>query len=637
MVSEGGNDRRGVVIGTAGHVDHGKTALVRALTGVETDRWLEERQRGLTIDLGFARLDLAPEIETGIIDVPGHEDFLKNMLAGATGMDVLLLVVAADEGPMPQTLEHLAIASLLHVRRGVVALTKSDRVDEEWLDLATETTRDLLDEDPDRASWEIVAVSAATGEGIESLRDALRRAVHGLRARGDDDRFRLPIDRSFSIRGTGTVVTGTVWSGALAVGDTVRVFPGGHSARVRALQVHEDPRPRVTAGRRCAVALVGVASSAVERGSVLLDPAEWEPSQRLGVRVRALGGRDRPLHHGQRLRVYLGTREVMARLQTADRQPVAPGTAAWGVLALEAPLIARTRDRAIIRFYSPVTTIGGVRVAEPDPPRDWVSRTDAWEAVLDGAPADALSATVALEGLRGLPIPAASIRLGRRHATLADVAEKAGCVRIGERWFAPGATARAMAAVEERVALLHDADRRAPAVSKEAVRSALARQCDPDLAETAVRRLLVEGRLVESGPRLALPDHLPRLTPGEEEARGRLAAAIGAAGLQPPLVTELERTLRLSRPVLDDLLRLLQESGTTRAVTPELHVSVTALERMEARVRDLLADGAPASPARFKEAFGLSRKYLIPLLEYLDGEGVTRRSVEGRVLCRPPT
>lgn len=632
---EGVSDRRGIVIGTAGHVDHGKTALVRMLTGVETDRWLEERKRGLTIDLGFARLDLDPDLETGIVDVPGHEDFLKNMLAGATGIDVLLLIVAADEGPMPQTHEHLAIARLLNIRRGVVALTKSDRVDGEWLDLAHETTRELLDEDSARVSWEIVPVSALTGDGIEPLREALRRSTAGIRARSVDDRFRLPVDRSFSIRGTGTVVTGTVWSGSIGVGDTVSVFPGGNSARVRALQVHEDPRPRVTAGRRCAVALVGVAPASVERGSVLFDPSEWTSSERLGVRVRALGSRDRPLLHGQRLRVYLGTREVMARLQTVDRRPVAPGATAWAVLALEAPLLARTRDRAILRFYSPVTTIGGIRVAELNPPPGWPARTESWGPILDGAAEEAIAAAVALRGLRGLPVATSSILLGRRDSTLETAAEEAGCVRIGGRWFAADAVAEAMEAVEESVARLHAADRRAPGVSKEAVRSAMAAVCDLELAETAVRRLLADRRLVESGPRLALPGHAPRLTEREEEGRAQLARTIEAAGLQPPLVTELGRSLRLDRAVLDDLLRLLQESGVTKAVTPELHVAASALETMEARVRDLLADGAPAPPARFKETFGLSRKYLIPLLEYLDREGVTRRTTEGRTLVQP--
>ncbi|WP_419948578.1 selenocysteine-specific translation elongation factor [Candidatus Palauibacter sp.] len=627
------SDRRGIVIGTAGHVDHGKTALVRALTGVETDRWLEERRRGLTIDLGFARLELDPALETGIVDVPGHEDFLKNMLAGATGIDVLLLVVAADEGPMPQTLEHLAIARLLDVRRGIVALTKSDRVDAEWLELAAETTRELLAEDPVRASWEIVPVSSVTGEGIETLRDTLRSLVAGIRTRNEDDLFRLPVDRSFSIRGTGTVVTGTVWSGCVRAGDSVRVYPGDAQARVRGLQVHEDPRPLVAAGRRCAVALVGVSADAVERGSVLVDDSAWPPSDRLGVRLRALASRDRPLTHGQRLRVYLGTREVMARLHTAGRKPIPPGQTAWAVLELESPLLARARDRAIVRFYSPVTTIGGVRIAELDPPTGWTARTAAWRHVLDGSAPEALAEAVALEGLLGLPAVTAPVRLGRPARVIEAAAVEAGCVRIGARWFSDGAAAGAMRLVERAVTRLHGADRRAAGVSKEAVRSALAGACDPELAETAVRSLLAERRLVENGPRLALPGHGPRLTGEEEVARNRLVELISDAGLQPPLVTDLGKALRLARPVLDDLLRLLQEAGETRAVTPELHVSVVALDALEARVRDILDDGAPAAPTRFKEVFGLSRKYLIPLLEYLDREGVTRRTAEGRVLA----
>ena len=626
-------DRRGVVIGTAGHVDHGKTSLVRALTGIDTDRWAEERRRGLTIDLGFARLDLEDELETGIVDVPGHEDFLKNMLAGATGIDVLLLVVAADEGPMPQTREHLAIARLLNVRRGVVALTKSDRVDAEWLELAEETTRDLLAEDPVLSSWGIVPVSSRTGDGIDALRDALRVLVGGIRTRNDDDLFRLPVDRSFSIRGTGTVVTGTVWSGRVRVGGTLRAFPGDVPARVRGLQVHDEARLSVAAGRRCAIALVGVSPDAVGRGSVLTDSAEWRPSDRLGVRVRALAGRDRPLLHGQRLRVYLATREVMARLYTAARTPVVPGASAWAVLALESPLLARAGDRAVLRFYSPVATVGGARIAELDPSADWSPRTAAWREVLDGDAAAALRAAVAVEGLFGLPAATARVRLGRPAASLEAAAEDADCVRVGARWFSTRAAAEAMRAVERALAKLHAADRRAAGVSKEAVRSALADVCDGELAETALRSLLAEHRLVENGPRLALPGHRPRLTDAEQAAHDRLAAMIADAGLQPPLVTELGHALRLDRRVLDDLLRLLREAGATRAVTPELHVSVAALDALETRVRELLADDAPAPPTRFKEVFALSRKYLIPLLEYLDREGVTRRTPEGRVLA----
>ncbi|MGH7539619.1 MAG: selenocysteine-specific translation elongation factor, partial [Gemmatimonadota bacterium] len=351
------SEPRGHVIGTAGHVDHGKTSLVRALTGVDTDRWKEERDRGLTIDLGFARLVLNGEVEVGVVDVPGHEDFLKNMLAGATGVDLLLLVVAADEGPMPQTWEHLAIAGLLGVERGVVALSKADRVDPEWLELARAATRDLLATLPGGDGWPIVPVSAVSGEGLDALREALRAEVASAPARSTDDLFRLPVDRGFSIHGTGTVVTGTVWSGRVSEGDALRLLPGDRAVRVRALQVHGEGRTCVPAGRRCALALVGADPGDAPRGSVLVGDPAWHEVDRLGVCLRVLRRPGRSIEHGQRVRVYHGTREAMARVYLAAQEALPPGGEAWAVVALESPLVARVGDRFIVRFYSPVTTI----------------------------------------------------------------------------------------------------------------------------------------------------------------------------------------------------------------------------------------------------------------------------------------
>ncbi len=626
------SERRGIVIGTAGHVDHGKTSLVRALTGVETDRWREERERGLTIDIGFAPLALDDSHEVGMVDVPGHEDFLKNMLAGATGIDVLLLVVAADEGPMPQTREHLAIAEMLNVRLGVVALTKTDNVDEEWLELAQDTTRELLDATPGRKTWPIVPVSAKTGEGMEELRAVLRESLTRVDARRGDDVFRLPVDRVFSIHGTGTVVTGTVWSGAVEVGETLRVFPGESSVRIRGLQVHDETRSKVTAGRRCAFALVGVSPSDVARGSVLVSDPAWRESHRLGVRLSSLGASARSIEHGQRVRVYLGTREVMARVLTPRRTDHAPGEVGWAVLDLEAPLVARAKDRAILRFYSPVHTIGGIEVAEHDPPRFWDDRTPRWGEILDGSAADAFRAATELAGLSGLPADVVPLALGRPASEIDASAGEAGVRRIGSRWFSVAAGDDAVTAVEAAMSRLHLADRRAAAISKEAVRSALDGVCALELVELAIESLLARGVLVEDGPRLARADHAPELTKGELEAQSRLEAAIVDGGLQPPTVGDLAKTLGLARPVLDDLLRLLQEGGVTRAVTPEIHVSARALDDMTEQVRELLADQSAAPPTVFKTAFRLSRKYLIPLLEYLDREGVTRRTAEGRVL-----
>ena len=623
---------RGVVVGTAGHVDHGKTALVRALTGVETDRWREERERGLTIDIGFARLPLADDLEVGVIDVPGHEDFLKNMLAGATGIDVVLLVVAADEGAMPQTLEHLAIADLLDVGHGVVALTKRDRVEPDWLELVRETTRELLSEGSQERDWPIVSVSATTGEGLEDLRDALRIVVDRVEGRAEEDLFRLPVDRAFSVHGTGTVVTGTVWSGSIERGQRVRLLPESLDARVRGLEVHGEARDRVGPGRRCAVALVGPATSSARRGSTLVRDDAWRPADRLGVRLDVLSRPGRPIEHGQRVRVYLGTREVMAQARLPGRATLAPGTAGWGVLALEQPLVARARDRAIVRFYSPVTTIGGARIAEIDPPGSWERRLNAWGEILSQDTSSAFDAVVGLAGTRGLPVAAAPLAVGRPAARIVDAARDRGALRIEDAWFSARAAERAAERIESALADLHGADRRAAGVSKEAVRSALSDGMASALLERTLNELIEQGRILESGPRVALPGHRPELTPEEAEAKDRLEREIVSAGLTPPLLSELARSLRIARPVLDDLLRLLREEGAIRAVTPELHVSAEALDAMEVRVRQLLADAEPAAPTVFKEAFDLSRKYLIPLLEHLDREGVTRRTGEGRTL-----
>ncbi|MCG8468966.1 MAG: selenocysteine-specific translation elongation factor [Gemmatimonadetes bacterium] len=627
------SEKRGVVIGTAGHVDHGKTSLVRALTGVETDRWREERERGLTIDIGFAPLDLDDDVEIGVVDVPGHEDFLKNMLAGATGIDALLLVIAADEGPMPQTREHLAIARLLDVDRGVVALTKVDNVEEEWLELAMEATRELLAETPATAEWSVVPVSAKTGAGLEALRVALGDAIGSARSKRVEDLFRLPVDRAFSIRGTGTVVTGTVWSGSVTTGDTVRVYPGDRAARVRGLQVHDQTRSAVAAGRRCALALVGLAADEVTRGSVIVKESGWRETSRLGVRLAALAGTPRMIEHGQRVRVYVGTREAMARVGTVGREPQAPGTEAWALLDLETPMVVRVGDRAILRFYSPVRTIGGARIAELDPPARWTERGSAWRDILSGDPVRAIEASVSLGGLRGIPSGDLPLTSGRALNEIASIGD-ADVERIGARWFPRSAAREAGEAVVAAMEQLHAADRRAAGVSKEALRSALGETCAPELVERAIGEALDHGVVIENGPRLSLPGHRPELTESEVAARDALVETIRGAGLQPPTVGELAKRHRLARPVLDDLLRLLQDDATTRAVTPELHVSVDALDELATRVGVLLADGRPAAPIAFKDEFGLSRKYLIPLLEYLDREGVTRRTGEGRVLVR---
>lgn len=626
---------KGIVVGTAGHVDHGKTSLVRALTGVDTDRWKEEKERGLTIDIGFARLSLGTGIEAGVVDVPGHEDFLKNMLAGATGIDLLLLVVAADEGPMPQTFEHLSIAKLLGVNRGVVALTKADRVDEDWLDLAREATRDALRRTLGHGEWPILPVSSTTGEGMVGLREALKGAAGDAKERPVDDLFRLPIDRSFSVRGTGTVVTGTVWSGEVRTGEEVLLWPLGRRARVRGLQVHGEARRAVGAGRRCAMALVGVQAQRVPRGTVAVRDEVWEECRRLGVRIEVLAGAGRPVDHERRLRVYLGTKEVMARVLLPEGGELEPGRRGWALLWLEEALVARVKDRFVLRFYSPVCTLGGGQVAQLQPGRGWRQSLAEWKRILDGSPEEALVAAVGLHGGRGVETPRMPLVTGLPSEEVAGLLgrEVSGLLRVKDRWFTSRRAEEAAEFLEGELRRLHRQRRRVAAVSLGALKEVGKRRFADELVDHVLARMAEAGRVEIHGPGARLPDHRPALTDEERRQQERLLESIRAGGAEPETLSDLERTLRMERDLLQDLLLLLQEEGKIVALTPEIYLQAALAEELAARARELLARERVAAPGVFKEAFGVSRKYLIPILEYLDRRGVTRRTGEGRELA----
>src|SRR5881396_248843 len=357
---------RRFVIGTAGHIDHGKTALVKALTGVDTDRWEEEKRRGITIDLGFAPLPLDDAIQASVVDVPGHEGFVRNMLAGATGIDVALLVIAADEGLMPQTEEHLAIVELLGVRRGIPVITKRDLADSEWLALVRSEVSARLS--ASRVRWEeSIATSVVTGEGLDDLRAALRRLAGDLAERRADDLFRLPIDRVFAVAGAGTVVTGSTWSGSVAVGDAVRLLPLDREVRVRSIEVHGQADDRAAPGRRTALALVGVDKEELARGDVAVTGEGWAATTLLDVAVELLPAAKKPLVSRTRVRVHLGTAEVLAR--AVQTRAIGPGEQGLARFILERRLVARGGDRFVLRSFSPVTTIGGGVVLDPSPPR----------------------------------------------------------------------------------------------------------------------------------------------------------------------------------------------------------------------------------------------------------------------------
>lgn len=624
---------RTFVLGTAGHVDHGKTTLIRALTGVDTDRFREEKERGLTIDIGFAHLEVGGA-QLGIVDVPGHRDFLGNMLTGTTGLDTVLLVVSAAEGPMPQTIEHLQIAALLGIGDGVVALTNVDRVESEFADLAEDAVREELGSAMGHDDWPIVRVDAVRGAGVDELRGELEALVGRLEPPPPDPVFRLPVDRSFSVAGTGTVVTGTAWTGGVEIGDRLRVLPAGRDVRVRSLQSHGEELRRLEARRRCAAGLVGVTVDEVGRGDTLVSPGAWRPVRRVGVSFRMLERGRRIIEHGTRLRAWLGTREVMARIELPDRGAAPPGDHGYAVLDAESPLVTRAGDRLILRFYSPVELLGGARVAELDPPRVWEDRTDDWAAVPGTDPEASFAAAVRLAGGRGID------RDGLRLATPHQVPEDpdaavpgatAGVRRIGDRWFDPARVdeleLRFVAWLERQ----HEAAPRTPALPLESLRAA-ADEGDADaLVEAAIDRLRSAGRVVIDGPEVRLTGHEIELSGRETELRDALLLEIRGGGLMPPDPAELAERLGADRGLVNDLLRLLVEGGRIVQVTPELYVTADAEATLRRTALDVLDATETARPTEFREALGVTRRYLIPLLEYLDGVGWTRRTGDGRI------
>ncbi|MGK7311078.1 MAG: selenocysteine-specific translation elongation factor [Candidatus Longimicrobiales bacterium M2_2A_002] len=620
------------IVGTAGHIDHGKTALIGALTGEHTDRLPEEQERGISIDLGFSHLD-TDRGTIGVIDVPGHEDFIRNMLAGATGIDVLLLVVAADEGVMPQTREHTAIADLLGVHRAVVALTKTDLVDDEWLGLVHDDIADFLADSP-FAGAPVIPTSTADGTGIEAVRGALEEVFDSRRGR-PDDLFRMPVDRTFTVRGTGTVVTGTVWSGRLARDSTVRILPGGLDVRVRGLQVHGGSVDAVEAGQRAAIALAGVDRDAVPRGSTVVTHPGWDETTRLTTSLRVLPGVRWSIEPWQRLRVHLATAEVMARAVLLDADRLDPGRQGLIQLRLETPLVARAGDRFVVRSYSPVTTIGGGVVLEPIPPKRTAVGADDLErlAALPGDDATAaVEAVLAEAGGAGIRRDRLPVDTGAAPPEVDRALAGPGAVEVGDRAFAARAVTDARERLLAAVDRYHQSTPTRPGIDPAALRQAAAADAADELVEHALDALLEDAELVTRRGRVARADFHVTLTPEQRALRDRLLEAVRAGGVAPPRLDELVGELDASPSLLEDLVELLEAEGTLVRIEHDLHIHADPLAGAVRRVRERLGGRTGLSPGEFRDVLEVSRRHLIPLLEYFDRTGVTAREADGRAV-----
>jgi selenocysteine-specific elongation factor len=624
---------RSLIVGTAGHIDHGKSALVRALTGTDPDRLKEEKERGITIDLGFAHMDVGPDRVVSFIDVPGHERFVRNMLAGAHGIDAVLLVIAADESVMPQTREHFHICRLLGIERGLVVLTKCDLADEEVQGLAEVEARELvsgsfLDAAP------ILRVSTVTGQGLDGLRSALASLAAVPPPRPALGLLRLPLDRAFTLRGFGTVVTGTLVSGTLVLGEEVELLPSGRRARVRGLQVHGSAVARVEAGNRAAVNLAGLDVADLHRGDVLARPGTLRPSSILDAELTLLPG-ERPLKDQARVRVHVMSGEYLARVRVLDGSNVAPGATAPVQLRLERPAVAGRGDPLIVRSYSPAMTIAGALVVDPLAPKK--RRRDAAPRASGRSLAgtDAIRAAVALveeAGPEGIDAPRLAARVTAPLDTLmAGLAAQPSVVALGKEpaWLLSRKAMEAMARSARDVLARYHADQPLKAaMPREELRNRVFAAAPPGAFDRALADMTLAGELRTLADGVALARHAVRLSPEEEAARGSLIDAARAAGLEG-----LSRggPVRLEPRLLERVSRVLVAEGVLRRVGDAL-VSGEALDALKAEVRRRWASGTRLDVGEFKDLTGLSRKYVIPLLEYLDREKITRRSGADRVV-----
>jgi selenocysteine-specific elongation factor len=606
-----------VILGTAGHIDHGKTALVRALTGVDTDRLPEEKRRGITIELGFAPLVL-PGIGTiGVVDVPGHEAFVRTMVAGATGVDLALVVVAADEGIMPQTREHLAILELLGVRRGVVALTKADLVDDEWLELVEEDVRAATARVlPDATT---VATSAHTGQGIEELRAALAAVATQVPNRPDADIFRLPVDRAFTIKGTGTVVTGTVWSGRLGRDETVRILPGERTARVRAIQAHGAQLDTALPGSRAGVALSGVEVAEVPRGSTIVTDRAWRPTSRVRAEMTLVADAMVEIRPRTWFRLHVGTAEVGARIVARETTSDAPFAAR---VVLDEPLLLRAGDRFVVRTSAPLNTIAGGVVIDPYPSRRarvmavGLSAHDRLERMLMEAGA---------EGIESADLP---VRLGLPPTACRELVRDASTmvVTAGERLV----LRQVMTQLADRlIAEVESYHQGYPLDAGMPVQLLRARASGaPEVVNAALEAALADSRIVSRGGVVGLAGWSPTPTVEQASLMQTLVSQLEASGAEPPSVEELSRNLAGDPTAA---LRYLERRGDVVQVEQNRYYATTQLKEVLSRLRDAMSGGEEINPSQLRDTLGLSRKYLIPLLEYCDRVGHTARTASGRV------
>ena len=631
-----------VIIGTAGHVDHGKTTLIRALTHIETDRLKEEQQRGISIEIGFAYFDLPSGRRAGLIDVPGHERFIKNMLAGVGGLDVVILVIAADEGIMPQTREHLNIVSLLHVKKGIVALTKADMVDPEWLDFMQEEIREQLSQ-TFLAEAVIIPVSGVTGFGLDALTQEIDRLTEEVAAKDSFGPARLPIDRVFTISGFGTVVTGTLVSGTLTTGDKMEIMPNNQETRIRSIQVHGQKLEKAYAGQRVAVNLSGVDVSEVHRGQVLCKPGSLQTTLMLDARLQVLSDAVRPVEHRTRVRLYIGTSEVMGRVVPLEHDNILPGDTGLVQLRLEEPIAAAEGDLFILRYYSPMTTLGGGSVIQTNPKkitRHKIQQVEALRIMEKGSPEHRLLQLLH-ETSATFPIRQEFLNAHPEITDADAIVEELLQNEQAVSWTVDKKEMILSAAylqelynkIEETLDRFHKKNPLRLGMAKEELRSRILNQVSSRVFVSLLLLLESEEKLRNVGTLVALPSFAVKLNREQEQLYKAVKERYSKSGYEPPSKTELQTEFSKNKDFLPVLELLLEELFLVR-LTEEMYFSKDALDKAEQIIFQWFEQNAEISLAEFRDLLQSSRKYALVLMEYFDSQKLTQRQGEIRVLRR---
>jgi selenocysteine-specific elongation factor len=628
-----------IILGTSGHIDHGKSSLVKALTGTDPDRLKEEKERGITLDLGFASLDLPGGNRLGIVDVPGHEGLIKNMLAGVGGMDIVMLVVAADEGIMPQTREHLAICDLLRVKKGIIVLTKMDMVEKDWLLLVQNEVREVvkgtfLEKAP------LVPVSSKTGENLPLLVQELGKLAAEVTPKSSNGILRLPIDRVFTMKGFGTVITGTLLAGTISAEQEVEILPKGTKTKVRGIQSHNQAAQRAVAGQRTAVNLQGIEKDQLSRGDTIVSAGFFTPTKTLDAKLTLLKQAPRGLKTGSRIRFYNTTQEAIGRITILGTNQLAPGEEAFVQLRMERPMIIQHGDRYILRFYSPMETLGGGMVLDPHARRHKTAQMkESLENLLileTGTMEDRLALLISGRGLTGMEETGAiSVIVADKQeitSALAALAQKKTVLRVDNLYVHTAHLATLEKKTLGLIKQFHKDNPLKAGLDKEELKGMLRMRINPKVLNVTIDGLVKKKQVEAEGSKLKVPGFKAAGGKINDEVKNRIVDAIKKGGTQPPVREELPALFNISDRDAKDLLKLLADEGRTIRITDSLHLDKNVVETIRADLRKNLEEKKEITMAEFRDLARTSRKFAVPLMEYFDSQKLTQRVGDKRVL-----